>query len=321
VPSAATVRSWSGWMRITARFRLGVGDPRPARDTRACRETTTISSAPLITWKFVSRRPRLSKITPEPSPRWRNSPPPLGPSGPKNCLKKSWRKGSSGAGCAPEARGRRAFWIVSRLTTAGRTCSATPTKPAWRPSASSRPPGRRTAGSRRLDPRVFQGSSIAAAARAMSLVGPGHPLVERREPAVRLPGGREAWRYGLQAGFVGVSRARPAPPWSISYRSRRPARPRASGAAAGSRRSFPPDFFRQFFGPDGPSGGGEFRQRDWARAVILRQARSPAHELPRDQGPMRSWFVSRTSASYRGQVVGTDPKTDLAVIRIQPTMT
>src|SRR3970040_2433949 len=61
-----------------------------------------------MTWKLVRTRPRLSKITPEPRPGRRNSEPP-GPSGPKNCLKKSWKKGSSRPGLG---RRREDFFVA-----------------------------------------------------------------------------------------------------------------------------------------------------------------------------------------------------------------
>jgi len=56
--------------------------------------------------------PRLSKMTPEPSPGRRNSGPPLGPSDPKNCLKKSWKNGSSVPGGGPGARRLWDFWMM-----------------------------------------------------------------------------------------------------------------------------------------------------------------------------------------------------------------
>jgi len=94
------------------------------------------ASAPRTTWKFVSTYPRLSTMTPEPSPGVWNSSRRPGPLRPKNWSKKSLKKGSSAFGPGiMGGRRPRATWSVPMWTTAGRTRSATLTKAAWRASA------------------------------------------------------------------------------------------------------------------------------------------------------------------------------------------
>ena len=157
---------------------------------------------------------------------------------------------------------------------------------------------------------------IAAAGAGYVARGAWTPAVERRGPASASPAG-VSLTDGLQAGFVGVAEhVRPAVVNLDTIQKSR--RPRASGAQPAPDDPFLQDFFKQFFGPDGPSGGGEFRQRGLGSGVIFDKRGLVLTNFHVIKGADEIVVRLSDKREYRGQVVGTDPKTDLAVIRIQP---
>src|SRR6266481_151536 len=157
---------------------------------------------------------------------------------------------------------------------------------------------------------------IAAAGAGYVARGAWTPAVERRVPASASPAGGSL-ADGLQAGFVGVAEhVRPAVVNLDTIQKAR--RPRASGAQPAPDDPFFQDFFKQFFGPEGPSGGGEFRQRGLGSGVIFDKRGLLLTNFHVIKGADEIVVRLSDKREYRGQVVGTDPKTDLAVIRIQP---
>src|SRR6266571_333332 len=157
---------------------------------------------------------------------------------------------------------------------------------------------------------------IAAAGAGYVARGAWTPAVERRGPASASPAGGSL-ADGLQAGFVGVAEhVRPAVVNLDTIQKAR--RPRASGAQPAPDDPFLQEFFRQFFGPDGPSGGGEFRQRGLGSGVIFDKRGLVLTNFHVIKGADEIVVRLSDKREYRGQLVGTDPKTDLAVIRIQP---
>src|SRR5713226_5729749 len=157
---------------------------------------------------------------------------------------------------------------------------------------------------------------IAAAGAGYVARGAWTPAVEGRGPASASPAG-VSLADGLQAGFVGVAEhVRPAVVNLDTIQKAR--RPRASGAQPAPDDPFLQDFFKQFFGPDGPSGGGEFRQRGLGSGVIFDKRGLLLTNFHVIKGADEIVVRLSDKREYRGQVVGTDPKTDLAVIRIQP---
>src|SRR6266481_3652631 len=157
---------------------------------------------------------------------------------------------------------------------------------------------------------------IAAAGAGYVARGAWTPAVERRGPASASPAGGSL-ADGLQAGFVGVAEhVRPAVVNLDTIQKAR--RPRASGAQPAPDDPFFQDFFKQFFGPEGPSGGGEFRQRGLGSGVIFDKRGLLLTNFHVIKGADEIVVRLSDKREYRGQVVGTDPKTDLAVIRIQP---
>ena len=157
---------------------------------------------------------------------------------------------------------------------------------------------------------------IAAAGAGYVGRGAWTPAVERRGPASASPAGGSL-ADGLQAGFVGVAEhVRPAVVNLDTIQKAR--RPRAFGAQPAPDDPFLQEFFKQFFGPDGPSGGGEFRQRGLGSGVIFDKRGLVLTNFHVIKGADEIVVRLSDKREYRGQLVGTDPKTDLAVIRIQP---
>ncbi len=76
------------------------------------------------------------------------------------------------------------------------------------------------------------------------------------------------------------------------------------------------DFFEQFFGPQGPRG--EFRQPSLGSGVIIDGRGYILTNFHVVKGADEITVKLSSKKEYRGRIVGTDPKTDLAVVRIQP---
>jgi len=77
------------------------------------------------------------------------------------------------------------------------------------------------------------------------------------------------------------------------------------------------DFFEQFFGPQqGPRG--EFRQPSLGSGVIIDKRGYILTNFHVVKGADEIIVKLSTKKEYRGKTIGTDPKTDLAVVKIQP---
>jgi Do/DeqQ family serine protease len=122
---------------------------------------------------------------------------------------------------------------------------------------------------------------------------------------------------GLQAGFVGVAEhVRPA---VVNLGTIQKARgSRAPGPQPGRDDPFFQEFFKQFFGPEGPSGGSEFRRPGLGSGVIFDKRGLVLTNFHVVKGADEITVKLSDKREYRGQLLGTDPKTDLAVIRFQP---
>src|SRR5499425_224679 len=121
----------------------------------------------------------------------------------------------------------------------------------------------------------------------------------------------------LQAAFVGVSEhLRPA---VVNVGIIQKAHPRrAPGPRQGSDDPFFQDFFKQFFGQDSPSGGPEFRRPGLGSGVIFDKRGLILTNFHVIKGADEITVKMADKREYTGQVVGADPKTDLAVVRFQP---
>jgi len=121
----------------------------------------------------------------------------------------------------------------------------------------------------------------------------------------------------LQAAFVGVSEhLRPAVV-NVGIIQKAKAR-RAPGPQPGSDDPFLQDFFKQFFGSDGPSSGSEFRRPGLGSGVIFDKRGLVLTNFHVIKGADEITVKMADKREYTGQVVGTDPKTDLAVVRFTP---
>jgi Do/DeqQ family serine protease len=78
------------------------------------------------------------------------------------------------------------------------------------------------------------------------------------------------------------------------------------------------DFFDQFFGRGGPSPREEFRQPSLGSGVIIDKRGDILTNFHVVKGADSVTVRLSSKREYRGRIVGTDPKTDLAVIRFQP---
>src|SRR5947199_6821888 len=121
----------------------------------------------------------------------------------------------------------------------------------------------------------------------------------------------------LQAAFVGVSEhLRPAVV-NVGIIQKSHNR-RAPGPTPGTDDPFFQDFFKQFFGSEGPSGGPEFRRPGLGSGVIFDKRGLILTNFHVIKGADEITVKMADKREYTGQVVGTDPKTDLAVVRFQP---
>jgi Do/DeqQ family serine protease len=142
------------------------------------------------------------------------------------------------------------------------------------------------------------------------------PAGERSGVASR-PGPATNPAESLQAGFVGVAEhVRPA---VVNLGTIQKARSRrAPGPQPGRDDPFFQDFFKQFFGSEGPGGGSEFRRPGLGSGVIFdkRGLVLTNFHVVKDADEITVKLSDKRE--YRGQILGTDAKTDLAVIRFQP---
>ena len=121
----------------------------------------------------------------------------------------------------------------------------------------------------------------------------------------------------LQAAFVGVAQqVRPAVV-NIGTIHRSKAR-RDIGPQPGGDDPFFQDFFKQFFGSDGPGQRPEFRQPSLGSGVIIDKRGLVLTNFHVIKGADEITVRLSDKREYRGKVMGTDPKTDLAVVRFDP---
>jgi Do/DeqQ family serine protease len=122
----------------------------------------------------------------------------------------------------------------------------------------------------------------------------------------------------LQAAFVGVAeRVRPAVVHIGTVQVARSRRPQtAPGPYADD--PFLKDFFDQFFGRGGPGPRGEFHQPGLGSGVIVDKRGYVLTNFHVIKGADAVTVRLSSKKEYRGRIVGTDPKTDLAVVRFEP---
>jgi Do/DeqQ family serine protease len=121
----------------------------------------------------------------------------------------------------------------------------------------------------------------------------------------------------LQLGFVDVAQhVRPAVVHlgTIQKAKNR----RGPNLPPGSDDPFFRDFFNQFFGSEGPDSRSEFRRPGLGSGVIIDKRGLVLTNFHVVKGADEISIRLSDKREYRGQILGTDPKTDLALVRFQP---
>src|SRR5438046_1708864 len=122
----------------------------------------------------------------------------------------------------------------------------------------------------------------------------------------------------LRAAFVTVAeRVRPA---VVHIGTVQVARARRPSASPGPFADDPllKEFFDQFFGPRSPGNRGEFHQPGLGSGVIVDSRGYVLTNFHVIKGADGVIVRLSSKREYRGRIVGTDAKTDLAVVRFEP---
>jgi len=139
----------------------------------------------------------------------------------------------------------------------------------------------------------------------------------RPGPAAQAPA-PVATADALQAAFVGVAeRVRPAVVHIGTVQVARSRRPPVNPGPFADDPVFK-DFFDQFFGPGRPGQPGEFRQPGLGSGVIVDRRGYVLTNFHVIKGADAVTLRLSNKREYRGRIVGTDAKTDLAVVRFEP---
>ncbi len=136
-------------------------------------------------------------------------------------------------------------------------------------------------------------------------------MVPATAPALALP-------EALQQSFVGVAEhVRPAVVHLGTIQ--RAKMRRGPSLPPGSDDPFFKEFFNQFFGSEGPAPpGAEYRQPGLGSGVIIDKRGLVLTNFHVVKGADEIIVRLSDKREYRGQILGTDSKTDLAVVRFQP---
>jgi serine protease Do/serine protease DegQ len=121
----------------------------------------------------------------------------------------------------------------------------------------------------------------------------------------------------LQMGFVDVAQhVRPAVVHLGTIQ--RAKQRRGPNLPQGNDDPFFRDFFNQFFGSEGPDSRSEFRRPGLGSGVIIDKRGLVLTNFHVVKGADEILIRLSDKREYRGQIPGTDPKTDLALVKFQP---
>ena len=171
-----------------------------------------------------------------------------------------------------------------------------------------------------MTPRIAR--SILAAGVLFAFAGLGFALygwltTGRSRPVVQASS-PSATADALQAAFVTVAeRVRPAVVNIGTVQVAHPRRPPML-PGPGTDDPFFKDFFDQFFGRRGPSQREEFRQPGLGSGVIIDSRGFVLTNFHVIRGADSVTVKLPSNQEFQGRIVGTDTKTDLAIIRFQP---
>jgi serine protease Do/serine protease DegQ len=143
----------------------------------------------------------------------------------------------------------------------------------------------------------------------------GHPATPA--PTTSPAATSVALAESLQMGFVDVAQqVRPAVV-HLGTIQRAKTR-RGPNLPQGNDDPFFRDFFNQFFGSEGPDSRSEFRRPGLGSGVIIDKRGLVLTNFHVIKGADEILIRLSDKREYRGQILGTDPKTDLAVVKFQP---
>jgi len=121
----------------------------------------------------------------------------------------------------------------------------------------------------------------------------------------------------LQMGFVDVAQhVRPAVVHLGTIQ--RAKQRRGPNLPQGNDDPFFRDFFNQFFVSEGPDSRSEFRRPGLGSGVIIDKRGLVLTNFHVVKGADEILIRLSDKREYRGQILGTDPKTDLALVKFQP---
>ncbi len=171
-----------------------------------------------------------------------------------------------------------------------------------------------------MTPRVSRALLLGAA--LFACIGAGFWLhafwIETPRPPEPRPLSPIATADTLQAAFVTVAElVRPAVVHVGTVQVARRRRPPVTPGPFADDPFFK-EFFDQFFGPGRPGGPGEFRQPGLGSGVIVDRRGYVLTNFHVIKGADAVTLRLSSKREYRGRIVGTDPKTDLAVVRFEP---
>jgi Do/DeqQ family serine protease len=174
--------------------------------------------------------------------------------------------------------------------------------------------------------RLFARSAIGALVILGAAAG-GFALHDRlaRPAAVSVATAKPAAGAGLaevlQQSFVGVAdQVRPAVV-HLGTIEKAKVRRGPSAPPGSSDDPFFKDFFNQFFGSEGPGPRSEFRRPGLGSGVIIDKRGLVLTNFHVIKGADEITIRLSDKREYRGQVLGTDSKTDLALVRFEPDHT
>src|SRR5260370_9498065 len=147
----------------------------------------------------------------------------------------------------------------------------------------------------------------------------GHLGRPRAAPAPTSPQAATgvALAEALQMGFVDVAQqVRPAVV-HLGTIQRAKSR-RGPNLPQGNDDPFFRDFFNQFFGSEVPDSRSEFRRPGLGSGGIIDKRRLVLTNFHGVTGAHEILIRLSDKREYRGQILGTDPKTDLPVVQFQP---
>jgi Do/DeqQ family serine protease len=172
-----------------------------------------------------------------------------------------------------------------------------------------------------MTPQAARAVLVASVLFALAGVGFGmYGWLAPGRPRAAAPVSPTATADALQAAFVTVAeKVRPAVVNIGTVQVARNRRtPLVPSPGPGAEDPFFKDFFDQFFGRGGPGRREEFRQPGLGSGVIVDKRGYVLTNFHVIRGADSVTVKLPSKQEFQGRIVGTDSKTDLAIVRFQP---